>query len=151
MSADVFVDTNVLVYARDAGEPAKQPVAAEWMSQLWSNRRGRVSVQVLNEYFVTVTLKLKPGLPCETAWGDVTDLFAWKPVPTDTALLSGTRAIHEQHGLSWWDAQIVAAARLAGCRRLLTEDLQDGLEVDGVIVVNPFVHRVDEVLHGRVH
>lgn len=146
MSADVFVDTNVLVYARDAGEPVKQPVAADWMARLWRSRRGRVSVQVLNEYFVTVTLKLKPGLPCETAWSDVTDLFAWKPVPADTAVLTRTRAIQEQHGLAWWDAQIVAAARLAGCRRLLTEDLQDGQEIDGVMVVNPFAHRVDEVL-----
>jgi predicted nucleic acid-binding protein len=146
MSADVFVDTNVLVYARDAGEPVKQPVAADWMAQLWSSRRGRVSVQVLNEYFVTVTLKLQPGLPCETAWRDVTDLFAWKPVPADTAVLTRTRAIHGEHGLSWWDAQIVAAARMAGCHRLLTDDLQDGQEIDGVVVVNPFAHRVGEVL-----
>lgn len=146
MSVDVFVDTNVLVYARDVGEAVKQPVAADWMAQLWSSRSGRVSVQVLNEYFVTVTLKLKPGLPCKTAWRDVTDLFAWKPVPTDTAVLMKTRAIHEQHGLSWWDAQIVAAARLAGCRHLLTEDLQDGQEIDEVVVVNPFAHSVDEVL-----
>lgn len=148
MSADVFVDTNVLVYARDATETVKQPVAAEWMAQLWRSRRGRVSVQVLNEYFVTVTLKLKPGLPCETAWGDVTDLFAWKPVPTDTAILAKTQAIHTQHGLSWWDAQIVAAARVAGCRRLLTEDLQDGQEIDGVEIVNPFSHRLEELLQS---
>jgi len=146
MSADVFVDTNVLVYARDAGEFAKQPVAMHVMEQLWRSRRGRVSVQVLNEYFVTVTMKLKPGLSCKMAWNDVTDLFAWKPVPADIAVLTRTRAIHETQGLSWWDAQIVAAACVSGCRRLLTEDLQDGQEIDGVEVVNPFAHRIDEVL-----
>ena len=148
MSADVFVDTKVLVYSRDVAEAVKQPVAADWMAQLWRSRRGRVSVQVLNEYVVTVTMKLKPGLPCETAWGDVTDLFAWKPVPTDMAVLTKTRSIHEQHGLSWWDAQIVAAARLAGCRHLLTEDLKDGQEIDGILVVNPFAHSAEKMLHS---
>jgi len=148
MNADVFVDTNVLVYARDLGEAIKQPIATDWMAQLWSSRRGRVSMQVLNEYFVTVTQKLKPGLPYDLAWGDVMDLLAWKPVPTDIAVLTKTRAVQEQHGLAWWDAQIVAAARQAGCRRLLTEDLQDGQEIDGVVVVNPFAHSAEKVLRG---
>lgn len=146
MSGEVFVDTNVLVYARDASEAVKQPAARAWMEQLWRSRRGRLSVQVLNEYFVTVTLKLKPGLPREAAWADVADLLAWKPVPTDVTVLTKTREIHEGHGLSWWDAQIVAAACQSRCRYLLTEDLQDGQNLDGVQVVNPFAHSADQVL-----
>ena len=58
-----FVDTNVLVYARDASEPEKQKTAQAWMARLWRERRGRLSFQVLHEYYVTVTLKLKPGFP----------------------------------------------------------------------------------------
>jgi predicted nucleic acid-binding protein len=145
MSAEVFVDTNVLVYARDTSEAVKQPAAMIWMEQLWRSRRGRVSIQVLNEYFVTVTLKLKPGLPCKIAWNDVKDLFAWKPIPADISLLTETRTLHEKHQFSWWDAQIVAATGLSGCRYLLTEDLQDGQEFNGVRVINPFIHRAEEV------
>jgi len=61
MSASVFVDTNVLVYARDLRERSKQPVAARWIAQLWRERSGRTSAQVLSEFYVTVTRKLKPG------------------------------------------------------------------------------------------
>lgn len=63
MSATVFVDTNVFVYARDASEPEKQAVAAQWVRELWTTQAGRTSVQVLSEYYATVTRKLKPGLP----------------------------------------------------------------------------------------
>ena len=108
MSGKVFVDTNVLVYTRDASETAKQPVARDWMEQLWRTRLGRVSVQVLNEYFVTVTMKLKPGLPAKDAWADVEDLFAWVPVPVSVAVLTKTREMQGTYRLSWWDAQILS-------------------------------------------
>jgi predicted nucleic acid-binding protein len=62
MSDNIFVDTNILLYARDASEPEKQPIAAQWIDQLWDGQNGRLSVQVLNEYFVNVTRKLEPGL-----------------------------------------------------------------------------------------
>ena len=63
MSARVFTDANVLVYSRDSGEPAKQPRAEAWRRALWQSRAGRISVQVLQEYYVTVTRKLSPGMP----------------------------------------------------------------------------------------
>ncbi|MFP4348019.1 MAG: hypothetical protein ACLFQY_07040, partial [Desulfococcaceae bacterium] len=62
MSAKIFVDTNVLVYGRDAGEPAKQQQAAAWITYLWESRTGRLSIQVLQEFYSTVTTRLKPGL-----------------------------------------------------------------------------------------
>lgn len=135
----VFVDTNVLVYARDASEPQKQPRAAEWVEHLWRVREGRVSVQVLEEYYVTVTRKLKPGLPPEQARSDVRDLSAWRPVAVDPALVEAAWSIEDRFGLSFWDALVVAAARAAGCGHLLTEDLQHGSDIDGVLVVDPFV------------
>jgi predicted nucleic acid-binding protein len=79
MTAAVFVDTNVLVYARDASEPAKRAVAIQWLEQLWSEHRGRTSTQVLSEYYATVTGKLRRRLDRETAWGHVRDLLAWEP------------------------------------------------------------------------
>lgn len=134
----VFVDTNVLVYARDSSNPGKQKKAAVWMGELWSSRRGRISQQVLHEYYVTVTRKLRPGLSPRIAQEDVRALLQWNPVPTDAAMLERAWMIEEKHGISFWDALIVAAATAARAPILLTEDLQDGAEIDGVLVVNPF-------------
>ncbi len=75
-----FVDTNVLVYARDASESEKQPQAADWMNYLWRSQAGRLSTQVLNEYYVTVTRKLSPGTAVEDARRDIRNLVAWQPV-----------------------------------------------------------------------
>ena len=83
MSDKVFVDTNVLLYARDVRQPAKQPVAWRWLETLWRERRGCLSFQVLQEYYVNVTQKLKPGLPPSEARRDVRNLLAWDPVKTD--------------------------------------------------------------------
>ena len=65
MSDRFFVDTHLLVYSRDASEPEKQPQAMKWMIRLWSDQSGRLSFQVLQEYYLTVTHKLTPGLPTE--------------------------------------------------------------------------------------
>lgn len=134
----VFVDTNVLVYARDASVPSKQRRAAEWMTELWRSRRGRISQQVLQEFYVTVTRKLRPGLPVAAARDDIRALTQWNPVVTDTAILEHAWTIEEKAGLTFWDALIVAAASSAGASTLLTEDLQDGAEIEGVFVLNPF-------------
>ena len=145
MTASCFVDTNILVYSRDASEPAKQPRAIEWLGQLWGSRKGRVSMQVLSEYFVTVTQKLEPGLAPKRAWQDVSDLFAWRPVTIDRPLLEQARAVQLRFGLSWWDCLIVAAAKASACEYLLTEDLQDQQDLDGLVVLDPFLHGLDEV------
>jgi len=138
MTVPVFVDTNVLLYARDASEPAKQRLAGAWLEHLWRHRLGRTSTQVLSEYYVNLTRKLDPGLPAEDAWDDVTALMAWNPRPVDRALLVRGRAIESRYRLSWWDSLIVAAAQMEECAVLLTEDLQDGAAFDGVTVRSPF-------------
>ena len=142
MSA-VFVDSNVLVYARDASEPRKQPRALEWLERLWQERSGRLSVQVLQEYYVTVTAKLKPGLPAALARADVRLLQAWDPLRPDATDLERAWHIEERHRLSFWDAMIVAAAVRVQADLLLTEDLQDGQLIEGVRIINPFKHPVD--------
>lgn len=144
MTAAVFVDTNVLVYARDLDEPVKQPAAARWIERLWMEQAGRTSIQVLNEFYVTVTRKLRPGMAPEDAWADVHALLAWDPQPIDRELVLRAREVERRHRLSWWDAMIVAAAQLQGCTLLLTEDLQDGWHCDGVTVCNPFTTSVSE-------
>lgn len=138
MTAPVFVDTNVFLYARDSGETVKQPRAIAWLEFLWRERLGRTSVQVLSEYYVNVTRKLDPGLPDADAWDDVLSLFTWRPQHTDEPLLHLAREIVKRHRLSWWDALVVAAAQMQGCALLLTEDLQDGGDYNGVTVRSPF-------------
>lgn len=146
MSGLVFVDTNVLVYRRDLSEPDKQPVAQEWLEMLWRERAGRISVQVLQEYYVTVTAKLQPGLERESAQEDVRALTAWRPIPPDLELLESAWDVETRFGFSFWDALVVGGARRAGCAYLLTEDLQDGQVVEGVTIVNPFRHTPRSVL-----
>jgi len=141
----VFVDTNVLVYDQDASEANKQPVAHRWLEHLWRTRRGRLSAQVLSEYYVTVTRKLSPSRSPELARADVRDLLLWRPVPIDGGVLGGAWALEDRYGLSWWDALVVSAAQVAGCAHLLTEDLQDGQDFDGVRVLDPFRHPVDAI------
>jgi predicted nucleic acid-binding protein len=134
----VFVDTNVLVYLRDSTDPARQRRAAEWMAHLWESGTGRLSLQVLQEYYVTVTRKLEPGMPEEEARDDVAALGAWAPVAPDLGLMEAGWAEQDRYGFSFWDALIVAAARRLGCGVLLTEDLQDGQDLGGVMVRSPF-------------
>jgi predicted nucleic acid-binding protein len=134
----VFIDTNVLVYARDASEPEKQLQAAAWIDHLWRTRTARLSFQVLQEYYATTTRKLEPGLTPEQARADVRDLLAWRPVSVGADLLEAGWSVEDRFGLSCWDALIVAAARVAGCEYLLTEDLQHGSELEGLQVVSPF-------------
>ena len=140
MSDHVFVDTNVLVYQRDSSEPGKQPRAKAWMDLLWARRAGRVSSQVLQEYYQTVTRKLSPGLTRAEAREDVQDLGAWRPVSTTLRVLELGFALEDEFGFSFWDSLIVAAAKHLGCRYLLTEDLKDGRDLSGLLVVNPFLH-----------
>lgn len=144
MSGPVFVDTNVLVYLRDSTEAEKQRQAAEWVGHLWDTGRGRTSVQVLQEYYVAVTAKLDPGLPPDEARTDVLALRAWKPLLPDTDLLEDAWAMEDRYGFSFWDALIAAAARRLGCSVLLTEDLQDGQDLDGLTVRSPFAHQPDQ-------
>jgi predicted nucleic acid-binding protein len=138
MTDNIFVDTNVLLYWRDASEPRKQVIAAAKLAELWETHAGRLSVQVLNEYFVNVTRKLDPGLSPEEAWDDVEALSAWDPLPIDMPILTRTFAVQRRYQLSWWDSMIVAAAEAAGCTRILSEDLSNDTSYFGITVENPF-------------
>lgn len=148
MDGDVFTDTNVLVYSRDTAEPEKHRKARAWMTHLWTTRQGRLSYQVLQEFYVTVTEKLDPGFDRQRARQDVLSLASWRPVTIDARVLQAAWSVQDRYRLSWWDALIVAAAQVAGCAYLLTEDLQDDQILGTVRVVNPF-RTSPEHLTGR--
>ncbi len=137
MTAPVFVDTNILVYSRDARDADKQARAHRWLTRLWEEETGRLSSQVLHEYYVTVTQKLKPGLTTNEARRDVRALLPWLINVHPGALLDAAWALQDRR-LSFWDALIVGAAQAGNCGYLLTEDLNEGQEFDGVRVVSPF-------------
>jgi predicted nucleic acid-binding protein len=138
MTAPVFVDTNVLVYARDAAAGPRQAAALRWMAHLWQTREGRLSHQVLAEFYVTVTAKLRPGMSADAARRDVRALAAWRPIPVDSAVMEGAWLLQDRFGLSWWDALIAGSAQAAECPILLSEDFQAGQDFGGVRVVSPF-------------
>jgi len=137
MTAPVFVDSNVFLYALDQSDPSKQQAARNWYFALWKSRMGRVSFQVLSEFYVNA-VRLRPTARNE-ARAEVRDLLTWGPVAADSALLELGWKLQDRYQLSYWDALIVAAAIATSSRYLLTEDLQPGQKMDGVEVVSPFL------------
>ncbi len=135
----VFVDTNVLLYSEDSADAAKHRRAREWLQVLWLRRCGRLSMQVLNEFYVNATRKLKPAMPPGDARAEVRRYQRWQPWMNDHATVETAWALESRYQLSYWDALMAAAALQQGCDLLLTEDLQHGQQLDGVRVVNPFL------------
>lgn len=134
----VFVDTNVLIYALDARFPEKQSAAQEWLRRCWTERIGRVSTQVLNEFYVNL-VRINGGEFQARARAEIRQLMAWHPCAIDGALLETAWGIADEASVSHWDALIIAAAVHQDCETLLSEDLQHGQVIEGVRVVNPFL------------
>jgi predicted nucleic acid-binding protein len=132
----VFVDTNVFAYADDADAPAKRKRAQAILSDLIPSGQAVISTQVLQEYFVTATRKL--GLSAEQARERVEALSKIDVVVVRPELVLGAIDLHRLHGISFWGALVVKSASAAGCARVLTEDLNPGQTIDGVLVENPF-------------
>jgi predicted nucleic acid-binding protein len=147
MTAPVFVDTNVLIYALDRGDLKKQEAARAWRAALWKSHGGRISFQVLQEFYVKVAQKWPNAR--EQARAEVRDLLAWRPAQVDGTILERAWRIQDRYQLSFWDALIVAAAKSLACRYLLTEDLQPDQDLDGITVVNPFLRGPASVLMGN--
>jgi predicted nucleic acid-binding protein len=139
MSDVVFVDTNILVYAYDADAGVKRDRAIEKLRQLWETDTGRVSVQVLQEFYVNVTRKLTTTVARSTAREVVSAYGAWVREPTTADTILRATDLVELAKLSFWDALIVAAAEQVGAAQLLSEDLNDGQEIAGIKVINPLV------------
>ena len=138
MTGLVFVDTNVFVYRHDLSDPVKQELAQQWIELLVHTRTGRLSYQVLQELFVTLTRTRGASLRPSEAREIVEALATWQPIQIDLLVLQRAWAVQERYRISWWDSLIVAAAQASACRILLTEDLHDTQVFDGIRIVNPF-------------
>jgi predicted nucleic acid-binding protein len=143
MTAPIFVDTKVFVYALDERDSRKQLAARAWRDELWKTRRGRTSFQVLQECYAQLTRMWPDKL--QEVRAEIRDLLAWRPVTTDAGVLERSWKIQDRYQLSFWDALIVSAAKAAECGFLLMEDLQPGQDLDGIVVVNPFVTTLESL------
>lgn len=138
MTEPLFVDTNVWVYAVDAADPAKRERALEVVAPI----RGRdlvISTQVLTEFYAVVTRKLAVPVSASEAEAMVLQLSTLPVVAVDASLVAAAIAGSREWQVSIWDALILRAAEVAGCRRVLSEDLADGATYGSVVVENPFV------------
>ncbi len=131
-----FVDTNVLVYAVDDADTLKRDVARRVLEQPAADLV--LSAQVLSEFYVVVTRRLATPMSEGDAAAAVDELARLPTIATDTELVRDGIALAREARISFWDGLIVAAARAAGCEKLLTEDLAAGTTIGGVLVENPF-------------
>jgi predicted nucleic acid-binding protein len=129
----------VLLYSEDGADAAKQTRAVEWLRQLWLRRCGRLSTQVLNEFYANATRTIRPPMPSGDARAEVRRYQRWQPWQLDHATVESAWSIESRYSLCYWDALIVAAAQAQGCDYLLSEDLQHEQRIDSVQIVNPFL------------
>jgi predicted nucleic acid-binding protein len=137
MSDKTFVDSNVLIYAYDADAGVKRDAAAAVLRNLWAQRSGVLSTQVLHEFYFNVTRKIAAPLSKSSARA-VIDAYAPWCVNTTPAETSAAFRIEDEARISFWDALIVAAARKAGAVRIMSEDLNAGQTIAGIQIENPF-------------
>jgi len=133
-----FVDTNVLVYAFDQGNSTKQRIARRLLNELMQQDQLRVSTQILQELFVTLTRKVAEPCSSGEALEVLDDLAAWPLTVIDYAAIQEAARLADDSRISFWDALVVVAAARAGADVLYTEDLNDGQMILGVRVINPF-------------
>ena len=141
MSADggpAFVDTNVLVYAFDKGEPSRREIARRLLEKLIDEDRIRLSTQVLQEFFVTVTRKVPQRCSTAQALALLEDFTAWPLFVVDYSAIRDAAHLAEDASLSFGDALIVVGASRSGAVRLYCEDLNHGQTILGVEITNPF-------------
>jgi len=144
MTVKVFVDSNVIVYARDRAARAKRATAIEWLAALAAQDAAIVSPQVLNESIRAFIDKMD-ARPSELRIF-VAEMASWCTASIGPAVIVRALDIRDRWRFGWWDSLIVASAVDAGCRYLLTEDMQDNQDLDGVTVVNPFTHPPTAIL-----
>jgi predicted nucleic acid-binding protein len=136
-SDKTFVDSNVLIYAHDIDAGRKNEIAKGLLRNLWVERVGVLSTQVLHEFYVNVTRKIRAPLAKPAARGIVATYTPWCIDPR-VADVDAAFRIEDEASISFWDALIIAVAARSGARRVLSEDLNSGQVIAGVTVHNPF-------------
>ena len=137
MSDRTFIDTNILLYAHDADSGEKHAIADRVLRELWITGTGVLSVQVLQEFYVNVTRKIRSPLSREKARSIVNDYVEWATETTPAEIATAFR-IEDESRIGFWDALIVSSAAKSGAARILSEDLNAGQRIAGILIENPF-------------
>jgi len=137
MSAIAFVDTNILIYAHDLDAGVKRERAMAKLRELWESGSGRLSVQVLQEFYVNATQKLATPIARSMAREVIKTYGVWVHHTTTVETVTRATELAELARISFWDALIVASAEEVDAEELLSEDLNDGQAIAGIKVVNP--------------
>lgn len=139
MPDKIFLDTNILLYAHDLDAGAKYQLAKKIVLDLWESGRGALSVQVLEEFYVNVTRKIRTPVSRAEARDIIKQYTAWEPIPIRSSLILEASDIEERYLLSFWDSLIIAAAKTSGASVIFTEDITHNQMIEGVTIQNPFL------------
>ena len=139
MSDRIFVDTNILVYAHDLSSGDCHAKASAVIESLWEAGTGVISTQVLQEFYVTVTRKIKNPLKSAEAREIIRNYLAWPVQVNDPETTIRASGIEEKNSLSFWDALIVAAALRLQAKKIISEDLNHGQIIEGILIENPLL------------
>ena len=140
MNDKIFLDTNLIVYAYDNSAGEKHVQAKNILIDLWESGYGVISVQVLKEFYVTVTQKIPKPLNVDAAAKIINDFLSWEVVVNDGSSILNAISIQQKYRLSFWDSLIIAAAWESRCSYIYTEDLNSGQKIKDLEIKNPFVH-----------
>ena len=138
MKGKAFVDTNILIYAHDLDAGRRNRISVKILRDLWENRTGIISTQVLQEFYVNITRKIPNPLSKSQARGIIESYIVWPVELNDAQTVLAASEIEDRHRLSFWDALIIAAACQAKAEKILTEDLNHGQKIEGILIENPF-------------
>lgn len=138
MADKTFVDTNILVYAHDSEAGSKRTLSAHLLERLWADHKGVVSLQVLQEFYVTLTQKISKPISVKLALDLVRQYGAWETAEVDVENLIEAVHLQQKYKFAFWDALIIQAALSSNCRVLLSEDMSHGQRVEGLLIQNPF-------------
>lgn len=140
MSDKYFVDTNILMYAHDASAGEKHERAKALVEELWRDRTGIVSTQVLQELSVNLRKKVRRPLDAKATRDIVADYLTWQVIVNGGESILEAIDLELRYRISFWDALVVHAAQMSGAEVLYSEDLSDGQAYGSVRVVNPLRH-----------
>jgi predicted nucleic acid-binding protein len=148
MTARLFVDCNILIYALDPQDPDKRSVSADLLRETIRTRILTLSPQSLNECYRVLTQRRRL-MPVEAARRYIRTLAPWAIAPLDAKTTERAFAVQDEIGASWWDSLMLSSALLAGCRLFVSEGFQDGREIAGMRIANPFTEAFARRLRGR--
>jgi predicted nucleic acid-binding protein len=141
----IFADTNVWFYAQDGRDPAKQRVCQDWLMAMGRRRVGCANLQVANE-FTHIVLRKRQDIAVDTVFRMADYILAWGSAAIEETTVTRARSLRLKTPYAWWDCLLLASALELGCTHFLSEDMQDGQQIESLTIVDPFAHSPEQIL-----